>query len=53
MANIGGTLGLFMGMSFVTAFELIEFIIDVIVLAVYKAKHRGKTVPATNGHAWN
>ena len=51
MANIGGTLGLFMGISFVTAFEFLEFIVDMIVLALYKAKQKGKTTPA-NGHAW-
>ena len=50
MANIGGTLGLFMGISFVTAFEFLEFIVDMIVLALYKAKQKGKTTPA-NGHA--
>ena len=50
MANIGGTLGLFMGISFVTAFEFLEFIVDMIVLALYKAKQKGKTTPA-NDHA--
>ena len=50
MANIRGTLGLFMGISFVTAFEFLEFIVDMIVLALYKAKQKGKTTPA-NGHA--
>ena len=50
MANIGGTLALFMGISFVTAFEFLEFIVDMIVLALYKAKQKVKTTPV-NDHA--
>ena len=45
MANIGGALGLFIGMSFVTVFEFVEFLFDLIMLALYKAKHRSKTKP--------
>ena len=46
MANIGGALGLFIEMSFVTVFEFVEFLVDLIMLAFYKAKHRSKTKPA-------
>lgn len=47
MANIGGALGLFIGMSFVTVFEFVEFIVDLIVLAIYKAKYQTKTDPVS------
>lgn len=42
MSNLGGALGLYIGMSFVTFFEIGELICDVIFLAWFKLKERRK-----------
>lgn len=44
MANLGGSLGLFIGMSAVTAFEVFELLADVLVLTISKAKNRNKAI---------
>jgi hypothetical protein len=43
LSNIGGILGLFIGVSFVTLFEIGELLIE-ILLFIFKRKNNNKTV---------
>ena len=42
MSNLGGSLGLYIGMSFVTMFEVLELLVDMICLACHKIRNRSK-----------
>ena len=42
MSNLGGSLGLYIGMSFVTMFEVLELLLDVIFLACHKIRNNSK-----------
>ena len=42
MSNLGGSLGLYIGMSFVTMFEVLELLLDMIFLACHKIRNHSK-----------
>lgn len=54
MSNLGGALGLYVGISFVTLCEIAELIVDAVVLACHKFKKSTqvkKKKPVENGNA--
>ena len=44
MSNLGGSLGLYIGMSFVTMFEVLELLLDMIFLACHKIRNHSKVI---------
>ncbi|XP_069975235.1 degenerin-like protein asic-2 [Penaeus vannamei] len=52
LSNIGGSLGLFIGVSLISILEMIEMIIDFIVIGFRRCTGRGKKISQTSAAAW-
>ena len=48
LAAIGGHMGLFLGISVLSLFELVEVLIEMVYLYRHKQKNRVKTEPQAN-----
>ena len=47
LSDVGGAMGLWLGMSLLTLFEFLEFVLDVAVLKYGKLRRKRKLTPLT------